>query len=171
MQSTAITFRQLSFSESKTYILTALFIIGNIALPQMFHLIPNGGITWLPIYFFTLVGAFTCGWRVGIMTALLSPVVNSLLFGMPPVALLPAIMLKSTTLALCASLAAQRFQKASLLVLAGVVLSYQLIGGAGEWIITGKFSAACQDFSIGVPGMLLQVFGGWLIINKLIQKK
>lgn len=39
---------------------------------------------FLPIYFFTLVAAFRCGWKVGLLTAVLSPVVNCLLFGMPP---------------------------------------------------------------------------------------
>ena len=48
----------LSYSNSKTYLATLLFVAGNIALPQLFHLAPQGGMTWLPIYFFTLVGAY-----------------------------------------------------------------------------------------------------------------
>ena len=63
--------------------------LGNISLPQIFHLIPQGGIIWLPIYFFTLVGAYKYGWKVGLLTAVLSPTVNSLLFGMPMLASLP----------------------------------------------------------------------------------
>ena len=41
------------FGELKTYLLVILFVIGNIALPQLCHLIPNGGKILLPIYFFT----------------------------------------------------------------------------------------------------------------------
>lgn len=29
---------------------------------------------------------------------------------------------------------------------------------------------AAQDFRIGIPGMLLQIFGSWLFINRIIRK-
>lgn len=159
----------LEFNNVKTYLIAGLFIIGNILLPQLVHLLPQGGITWLPIYFFTLVGAYVYGWRVGLLTALASPVINSLLFGMPAVGVLPVIMIKSALLAVLAGLAAWRFRKVSLLLLAGVVVGYQLLGGAGEWLITGSFEAACQDFRIGLPGMLLQIFGGYLVIRGMCE--
>lgn len=127
-------------------------------------------ITWLPIYFFTLIGAYKYGWRVGLLTAIASPLINSLLFGMPLVTGLPAILLKSVLLAVFAGMAATRFKKASLWMLLAVVLAYQVIGTLGEWIMKGDFYLAVQDFRIGVPGMLMQVFGGWLFINHIIRK-
>ena len=158
------------YSEAKTYLAAFLFVLGNIALPQLFHLIPQGGVTWLPIYFFTLVGAYKYGWKVGLLTALLSPLVNSWLFGMPPVASLPAILLKSGLLALAAGFTAHRYRKVSVLLLLAVVLSYQAVGTLGDWVMKGSFYHAVQDFRIGIPGMLLQVFGGYLFINRLIRK-
>jgi len=74
---TTVKLYTLSYKQSKTYLTAALFVLGNIILPQLFHLIPQGGVTWLPIYFFTLIGAYKYGWQVGILTALLSPLVNS----------------------------------------------------------------------------------------------
>ena len=126
--------------------------------------------TWLPIYFFTLIGAYKYGWRVGLLTAVLSPLVNSALFGMPPVAALPAILLKSLLLAVTAGYTAFRFKQASLVLLVGVVLVYQFVGTLGEWLMKGDFYLAVQDFRIGIPGMLLQVFGGYLFINRFIRK-
>lgn len=167
---TTLRLQSLTFGSVKTYLAAALFIIGNIVLPQVFHLVPGGGITWLPIYFFTLIGAYKYGWRVGLLTALASPIANAMLFGMPAVAALPAIMLKSVLLALIAGLAAARFKKASLVLLVAVVLGYQVLGTLGEWAIMGDFLLACQDFKIGIPGMLLQIFGGWLVINRIIRK-
>lgn len=76
----------LSFSNVKTYLFAFLFVAGNIALPQLCHLVPMGGPTLLPIYFFTLIAAYKFGFRVGLLTALLSPVINHLLFGMPAAA-------------------------------------------------------------------------------------
>lgn len=169
MQAT-LRLHSLPFASVKTVLAAIAFVIGNVALPQFFHLVPNGGATWLPIYFFTLVGAYKYGWRVGLLTALASPVANAALFGMPAVAALPAIMLKSTLLATMAGFAASRFHKASLMLLVSVVLGYQVTGTLGEWVICGDFSLACQDFRIGFPGMLLQIVGGWLMINLVLRK-
>lgn len=159
----------LRYNDAKTYLVTSLFVLGNIALPQIFHLIPQGGITWLPIYFFTLVGAYKYGWKAGLLTAVFSPVINSLLFGMPVPAALHAILLKSVLLAVAAGYAAHRYNKISLPLLLGVVVFYQVLGTLGEWAMKGDFYLAVQDFRIGIPGMILQVFGGWVCISKLLR--
>lgn len=170
MQTSTVKLYSLEYNRIKTYWIAALFILGNIALPQLCHLFPMGGVRWLPIYFFTLVGAYKYGWRVGMITALVSPLVNSALFGMPHAAVLPAIMLKSALLAGISGYAAARFRKASLLLLAVVVLAYQTFGTIGEWLIGNTLYAALQDFRIGIPGMLVQVFGGWAVINFLLRR-
>ncbi|MDE7101366.1 MAG: ECF transporter S component [Bacteroidales bacterium] len=167
MQTTNIQPITLSFKQAKTYAVASLFIVGNIVLPQLCHLIPQGGLRWLPIYFFTLTGAFLYGRNVGLLTALISPVVNSLLFGMPAAESLPSILLKSVLLAVLAGYAASHFRRANLLVLAGIVLGYQALGTLGEWALKGDLYVALQDFRIGIPGMLVQIFGGWLFINLL----
>ena len=117
METTSIKLYSLNYNDTKTYLATLLFVVGNMALPQLFHLIPQGGITWLPIYFFTLIGAYKYGWKVGLLTALLSPVLNSLLFGMPQPVILPAILLKSTLLAIAAGYAAHRYKRISIRVI------------------------------------------------------
>lgn len=167
---TTLKLYSLEYKEAKTSLTALLFILGNVIVPQLFHLIPQGGLIWLPIYFFTLVGAYKYGWRVGLLTALASPIVNSLLFGMPHAAGLPAILLKSVLLAVFAGMVAARFRKASLWMLLSVVLAYQVIGTLGEWAMKGDFYLAVQDFRIGIPGMLMQIFGGWIFINHLIRK-
>lgn len=124
----------------------------------------------LPIYFFTLIGAYKYGWKVGLLTALLSPVLNSLLFGMPAVSALPAITIKSAILAAAAGYAAYRFGRVTLPILAGVVLSSQVVGCLIESAMHGSFYAGMQDFRIGIPGMLLQIVGGYLVIRYLLKK-
>ena len=154
METKTVKLYSLDYSNARTYLMAALFIAGNMALPQLFHLIPQGGITWLPIYFFTLIGAYKFGWKVGLLTAVLSPVINSLLFGMPLPAVLPAILLKSVLLAAAAGWAAHRFN-----------LFYQVAGTLGEWAMVGSFFQAVQDFRIGLPGMAMQVVGGYALIK------
>jgi thiamine transporter ThiT len=95
----AVKLYSLNYSEAKTYFFALLFVVGNIILPQLCHLVPGGGLVWLPIYFFTLTAAYKYGLYAGLLTAILSPLVNSALFGMPAVELLPVILAKSTLLA------------------------------------------------------------------------
>lgn len=170
MQTTTVKLYTLGYNETRTYLTASLFVLGNIVLPQVFHLIPQGGMMWLPIYFFTLIGAYKYGWKAGLLTAVFSPVVNSLLFRMPMPAVLPAILLKSILLAVFAGYVAHRYNKISIPLLLATVLLYQIVGTLGEWAMKGDFYLAAQDFHIGIPGMLLQVFGGYVFIKYLIRK-
>lgn len=161
----------LPFTAVKTYLTALLFVMGNVVLPQLCHLVPQGGMIFLPIYFFTLIGAYKFGWRVGVLTALFSPLVNSALFGMPAVALLPVILVKSTLLALAAAWVASRLRAWNLfLQLVLVVLAYQLLGGLFEWAWTGSLASALQDWRLGMPGMCLQIVGGYLSVKYTLTK-
>ena len=104
---TTVKLYSLNFRQAKTYWFTLLFVAGNLILPQLCHLIPQGGLILLPIYFFTLIAAYKFGIRVGLLTAVLSPLANSALFGMPAAAVLPEILIKSVTLAVAAAMAAR----------------------------------------------------------------
>ena len=157
----------LPFWDVKTYLFAFLFIVGNLAFPQLCHLVPAGGPIWLPIYFFTLVAAYKFGLRVGLLTAILSPLLNHWLFGMPALLVLPAILIKSCLLSGIAAWVAQRTRKVSLTGLLVVVLAYQIAGTACEWAICGDFMLAVQDFRMGIPGMLLQLFGGFAALKAL----
>ena len=193
---TTATYHNLSFTEAKTYLFATLFVAGNIILPQLAHFVPNGGPMLLPIYFFTLIAAYKFGIRTGMLTAILSPVINSLLFGMPMLAMLPIILIKSSLLAIAASslrgatrrsnLVENALSKLNVPPLRGatrrsnplivrtplfiklliIVLSYQLVGTLIEWAFVKDFFIAVQDFRIGLPGMALQVVGGWLILTR-----
>lgn len=72
----------LNYTNANTYLFAFVFIVGNVVLPQLCHLVHLGGPAMLPIYFFTLIGAYKYGFKVGMLTAVLSPLVNSFLFGM-----------------------------------------------------------------------------------------
>ena len=155
----------LNYRESKTYAAAALFVVGNILLPQLCHLMPQGGLVWLPIYFFTLVAAYKYGLTAGLLTAVASPLVNSLLFGMPATEMLPIILTKSVLLALAASFIASRVRGVALWAVALAVVAYQLVGMLAEWGITGSLAVALQDIRLGWPGILVQAFGGYAVMK------
>ena len=70
METTAVKLYSTGYREAKTYLAAALFVAGNIVLPQICHLVPQGGLRWLPIYFFTLVGAYKWAWTGSAKAAL-----------------------------------------------------------------------------------------------------
>ncbi len=170
---TTTAFQQIDYSarEIKLYLFSLLFISGNIILPQLAHLVPQGGLIFLPIYFFTLIAAYKFGLKAGLLTAVFSPLVNHLLFGMPALEMLPIILIKSGLLAFAAATIASKSKSISLLLIAIAILSYQIIGGMAEWAITGSFNAAIQDFTIGFPGMLIQLFCGWGLLKLLAKNE
>lgn len=164
---TSVKYYSFGYGNVRTYLFATAFIVGNILLPQLCHLVSFGGVIWLPIYFFTLIGAYKYGWRVGALTAVLSPLLNSWLFGMPGAAVLPAIMAKSLLLVAGAAWAAHQYRKVSIGLLLAVVLFYQIAGTLVEWLLVKDFLIAMQDFRIGLPGMAFQVIGGYFVLKFL----
>ncbi|MBR1688719.1 MAG: ECF transporter S component [Prevotella sp.] len=155
----------LGYSDVRTYAWAVLFVGCNMLVPQLFHLIPQGGIIFAPLSLVILVAAYRFGWLTGLLAAVASPVANHLAFGMPAAGVMGLMALKLSVLAVVAGLVARRTGRATMVLLAGVVLAAELIGGAGEWLLTGGLTATIADFTIGWPGLLLQVVGGYVLIN------
>jgi hypothetical protein len=156
----------LGDSNAKTYLFALLFVAGNVALPRLCHLVPDGGLMLLPIYFFTLIAAYKYGLQVGLLAAVLSPLVNNLLFGMPPGGMLALVVIKSGLLAVAAAYAARRSGKVAFLPVLAAVLACQSTGllVEGAWF---SYPAALHALQVAVPGILLQVFGGYALLKAL----
>ena len=122
----------LNYDEAKTYLWASIFVACNLVLPHVFHLIPQGGIIFAPLSLVILIGAYKLGWKVGLIAALASPLVNHLLTGMPAWPVLVVMTFKLVVLALIAGFTAQHFKRVSWFLLIGVVLSSLIIGGLGE---------------------------------------
>ena len=155
----------LNFDEAKTYMWAAVFVACNIVLPQVFHLIPQGGIIFSPLSLVIMAGAYKLGWRTALLAAVASPVVNHALFGMPAANVMTLMAVKLSLLAVIAGLAAQYFKSVSLPVLLGVILATKALGFLAEFVLTGGVAATVADFTIGWPGLLLQLFGTYAILK------
>lgn len=157
----------LNYNEVRTYLWATLFVACNLVLPQVCHLIPQGGIVFAPLSLVILVGAYKLGWKVGLLAAVASPLVNHLLTGLPAWDVMQVMVLKLVALALIAGLTAQHFRKVTLPLIVGVVLAAEIVGGLGELALTGGIEATVQDFTVGYPGLLLQVIGTYLVCKYL----
>lgn len=165
---TSVKLYAFNFDEAKTYLWAAVFVACNMVLPHLCHLIPQGGVIFAPLSLVILVGSYKFGWKTGLLAAVLSPLTNHLVTGLPAWDVLQVMALKLVVLALCAGLTAQYFRKISIPLIIGVVLVSELIGGLGEFLLTGGVDATIADFTIGWPGLLLQFFGTWLILKYLL---
>jgi len=162
---TSVRLYALNFDEVKTYMWALVFVACNMLLPQLFHLIPQGGIIFSPLSLVILAGAYKFGWKSGLLAALLSPLANHLMTGQPAWGVLQVMTIKLAVLAVVAGLAAQHFHKVSLPLIIGVVFVSMCLGCLGELLLTGAIDATIADFTIGWPGLLMQIFGAWLILT------
>ena len=48
----------LNYDEARTYLWAAVFVACNMLLPQVFHLIPQGGIIFAPLSLVILAGSY-----------------------------------------------------------------------------------------------------------------
>ena len=160
---------QLSLTQSRTYLYSALFIVANLLLPQVVHLIPNGGAILLPFYFFTLLAGYKYGFNVGLITAVVSPLLCNVVMGMPAVAWLPIVLIKSVLAALAAACVAKWFNKVTLPAIALAVVLYTAVGFFIEWAMSQNVHIALNDIVIGYPGLLLQIVGCYLLLKHVLK--
>ena len=69
---------------TKNIALSGLFIALGIVLPFLTGQIPNIGRMLLPMHIPVLLCGFVCGWPFGLIVGFVTPLLRSVMFGMPP---------------------------------------------------------------------------------------
>ncbi len=159
-----VAFHQKSLSPGQRdfYLAVVFLVAGNLLFPALCHAVGIGPVL-LPIYFFTLLAAYRYGLAVGLVTAILSPMLNTALTGMPPFAILDVLIVKSLLLALFAARMGT-WSKVSFVHVFAVVFAYQAIGGLYEILRSSSLLTLPGDLVKGWPGLLLQWLGGTLVL-------
>ena len=149
---------------------TALFIAAGVALPLAFHAVPNAGRVFLPMHIPVLLCGLVCGLPWGPACGIAATLLSSLLTGMPPAALLPAMLCELAAYGLAAALLARyvpvRNSYARLyLALAGAMLSGRLVLGAVNALI---FSAGSYSMRVWLTGAFVTALPGIAIQLALV---
>jgi hypothetical protein len=154
----------LSLRDVRLYGFVALFTLGNLLLPAAVHTIPQGGLIFLPIFFFTLVAGYRFGFAAGVLTGVASLAVNHLVTGMPPTEMLVPVLARSLFLAAVAAVLAARSGRLDLLLLLAAAVAMQLAGFGFDLARGGSFSAGLDELRLGIPGVVLMGVGGFAIL-------
>ncbi len=154
-------------SKTKQIVLTGLFIALGLVLPMAFHSIPNAGSIFLPMHIPVLLCGLVCGPWFGLGCGALTPLLSSVVTGMPPAAILPGMLCELAVYGLTAGLL-MRFlpianRPAHLYVsLIGAMLAGRVVSGIVNALIfrVGQYSMQIwltASFVTALPGIAIQI--------------
>jgi len=148
----------IKLSTLKLFMVIAVFTALSLALPWFCHQFNLAGPTFLPMHFFVLVAGLLFGWRVGLATGFLTPLVSFATSGMPLVSLLPTITLEVMAYGFFAGYLRERKMDLWLtLILALVFGKIVLFFSAWTLMPVNPVNYLFSAVKTGLPGILIQL--------------
>ncbi len=150
----------------KNMTLTAVCVALCVVLPIAFHSIPNAGSVFLPMHIPVLICGMICGWPYGFICGLMGPLLSSAITGMPPIAMLPAMMLECGVYGLVSGLTLRAVHTKSTyadlyIALVIAMLAGRAISGIAKALIFTPGMAlsawVTASFVTALPGILIQL--------------
>ena len=90
--------------KTKNLVLCAMFIALGVIFPQLFHMIPQGGMLFSPMHIPVLMCGLLVGPLEGLICGLATPFLSHLIFQMPPAPRLPGMLVELAVYGLVAGL-------------------------------------------------------------------
>lgn len=152
----------------KQLVFSAFFLALGLVLPFLTGQIPSVGKMLLPMHIPVILCGFVCGWQYGLIVGFITPLLRTLMFGMPP--LFPTAVAMSFELAAYGCFCGLFYSKLpkkllyiyisliTSMVIGRVIwgaVSVILYGAAGKGFTWKIFMAGA--FINAVPGILLQL--------------
>ncbi len=153
--------------KTKRLVITALHVALSLLLPMAFHAIPNAGRVFLPMHIPVLLCGLACGFSCGLACGVCAPLLSCLLTGMPPVAMLPAMLCELGVYGAVSALLMRRIRVGgaaarTYLALGGAMLAGRAVSGALNALIfrAGEYSLQmwlAASFVTALPGIAIQL--------------
>ena len=131
----------LKYTDIRSYIFTAVFVLLNVTVPWIFHQFHLIGPTFLPMHIFVFVAGLLFGWRVALMVSLLTPLTSYTVSGMPLLPVLPQIIVELSVYGLVAGILRERFNLRVIWSLLGAMIAGRLallLAVLAIYLIVGK---------------------------------
>lgn len=167
--------------KTKQIVFTALLVAMGVILPVAFHPIPNAGTIFLPMHIPVLLCGLICGWPYGLICGILTPLISSIVTGMPPAAILPAMLCELAVYGLVSGLLLKHIRVGNdiadlYISLVGAMLAGRLVSGILKALIFNVGSYSLQtwllaSFVTALPGIIIQLFAIPIIVKVLTQAR
>ena len=150
----------------KNMTLTAVCIALCVVLPIAFHSIPDAGSVFLPMHIPVLICGMICGWPYGLLCGLMGPLLSSAITGMPPVAMLPAMMVECGTYGAVSGLVLKVIRTGKTygdlyIALVVAMIAGRVISGIAKALIFSPGLAmsawVASSFVTALPGIVIQL--------------
>lgn len=150
----------------KKLTLSSVCIALCVVLPIAFHSIPDGGSVFLPMHIPVLICGMICGWPYGLLCGLMGPLLSSLITGMPPAAVLPAMMVECGTYGAVSGLVLKFVRTGKTYVdlytaLVIAMIAGRVISGIAKALIFSPGMAlsawVAASFVTALPGIVIQL--------------
>ncbi len=151
----------------------SLFTAAGIAAGVLFHTLGIAGQVVLPLHYPALLAGFLLGWRWGLGVGLLTPLLSSLVTGMPP--LIPSALLMAPEAAVYGAVVGLMRKPLGIYpaLISALVLG-RIAWGIAVWLLTpvlglkipvvGALTAAAIT---GLPGIVAQIVLVPLLVRRL----
>ncbi len=159
-------------------VVSALMVSLGLVLPFLTGQIPEIGGMLLPMHLPALLCGFVCGWPWGLAVGFVTPIMRSLLLGMPP--MIPTALCMAFELAAYGAFAGVLYRRLPVVpALLGAMVLGRAVWGAASWavyalLMDAPFSIAlfwAGGFVNAWPGMALQLALVPLIVTALRRAK
>lgn len=154
----------MNHSQTKKLVGTALCIALGLILPQVFHLIGAGPV-FLPMHIPVLLCGLCFGWPFGLICGAVTPLLSSVMTGMPP--LFPtgtAMIFELAAYGALSGLMYRNLRQNIYLSLIAAMLGGRVVSGLASAIFYGVAGKAygfqiflTGAFITGLPGIILQI--------------
>ena len=150
----------------KKLTLSSVCIALCVVLPIAFHSIPDGGSIFLPMHIPVLICGMLCGWPYGLLCGLTGPLLSSLITGMPPAAVLPAMMVECGTYGAVSGLVLKFVRSGKTYVdlytaLVVAMIAGRVVSGIAKALIFSPGMAlsawVTASFVTALPGIVIQL--------------
>lgn len=149
---------------SKKITLSAMFIAFGIILPMIFHTVNLAGQIFLPMHIPILISGFLLGPYYGATIGIITPILSSLMTGMPP--LIPIMPIMSFELCAYGFLTGFIFNKTKKIYISliGAMIGGRLFSVIGAYLVSVTVAPKVSplmfvfgNLTTAIPGMLIQL--------------
>lgn len=156
----------MKFQSTKQMVLSGVFIAIGLILPMIFHAIGGIGTVFLPMHIPVIIGGFFLSAPYAFLVGVLTPVLSSLLTGMPT--LFPVLPFMIFELATYGTVVSLLYRKCKFNVYVSLIISMicgRIMAGSVVWILTTFFTAKLPSpiifingaITTGIPGIIIQI--------------